>query len=1317
MIKDFDAIRIKLASPEEIMSWSRGEVTNAETINYRTFRAEVDGLMDERIFGPTKDYECFCGKYKKIRYKGIICDRCGVEVTTKRVRRERMGHIKLVSPVTHVWFSHGVPNKLAMILDVPQKKLETVIYYARYLITSVDEAGKEDALNRLDGIKAEEVKNLDTDLEERIKALKADFEEQRKQLKKEVKDKKKLGVQEERLQAAERKEAALVKSANNQKHKTLDDKFDELKTLIQSIEVGFTISEEENLDLEGYDLLFYSAGMGADAVRALLQTIDLKKEIADLEEIIATTKSEIKKNRATQRKKLFKGMDQAEVEPEWIVMDVVPVLPPDLRPIIQLPGGRFATSDLNDLYRRCINRNNRLKRLVQLGAPEVILRNEKRMLQESVDALIDNSHRPGAPTLNSRSMPYKSLSDQLRGKQGRFRQNLLGKRVDYSGRAVISPGPELRYDQCGLPKNVALELFKPFIIRELIARGLASNPARARLLFNEKHPEVWDILDEVSKDRPVLLNRAPTLHKQSIVAFFPKLIEGNAIQLHPMMCKGYNADFDGDQMAVHLPLSQAAVEETKNRMFAPSNMLSMANGEPIMEASKDMAMGVYSLTFMEGEPSDAKHAFASIDEALTRYHMQSVSLYEPVRIVMNGELITTTIGRIIFNDALPEGYRYVNDTQNKKSIAKIASDIFNRIGRTEAITALDNIKNLGFKFGGLSGFSVSMGEFDFGADKEVEEMLDGYREKEDALIVDYYDGLITQDELSRLSREEWMETYEGKGGIWERVWDKAVEKPNNLTHLNSSGAVPVASWVKNITGVRGTVTDVDGKMVDLPLMGNYRRGLNNFEYFVAARQTRKSFADVALRTADSGYLTRRLVDVAQDVVVREVEPTGEGIYLERDAKRAQPFASRIKGRYLAEDIADPTTGEMLATAGDPIDVDLSEKIDANENIERVKVYSPLTSSVIRGLSVKDYGFDFGTGEPIRLGEAVGIVAAQAMGEPTTQLTLKSKSDARAGGDVTQGLPRVEELLEVRTPKAKALIAEIGGTAKIVEQEDGFIIRISSTKKMRKTHTLEEGDRTMVKRGDKVKSGAVLIMKKDDTEVRAEYAGKIELADNKLFLLIDREIEAEYEVENRISIMVEDGQEVEVGSQITYGSVDPKELAIYAGIEKAQRYIIEELQAVYAVYGIPVDDVHLELIVRQMSRFGQVTSGGDSDYLAGEYVDSGILDEENAQLAANGKQQVAYERVLLGLTNASLRTESFLSAASFEQQVRVLTDASLIGKVDYLRGLKENVIIGRPVPIGDVFMKQRRGEDSSVDFSMGLEPVEAQEDSADSVNKN
>jgi len=697
---------------------------------------------------------------------------------------------------------------------------------------------------------------------------------------------------------------------------------------------------------------------------------------------------------------------------------------------------------------------------------------------------------------------------------------------------------------------------------------------------------------------------------------------------------------------------------------------------------------------------------------LTKYHLHEVSLYEPVKLLKHGEILTTTVGRVIYNQELPEEYPFVNETQSKKSIAKIASDIFNKHGRTAAIEALDGIKNLGFKFGGYSGFSISMGEFDFGADDIVAEKIEGFRLKEDELISDYYDGLITQDELARLQREEWLNTYEGEGGIWDLVWKKAVENPNNLTHLNASGAVPVASWVKNITGVRGTVTDTEGHMVDLPLMGNYRKGLNNFEYFVAARQTRKSFADVALRTADSGYLTRRLVDVAQDVVVREVESTGEGIYLERSAKRSQSFGQRVKGRFLAENITDPATGEVIAKKDDPVTVELADVIDANENIERVKVNSPLTSNVIRGLSVMDYGFDFGTGEAVRLGEAVGIVAAQAMGEPTTQLTLKSKSDARAGGDVTQGLPRVEELLEVRTPKAKAIISDIDGKIKVVENDDGLILRVSSTKKMRKTYKVEDGDKTMVKRGAKVKKGDVLVTQKGDKEVHAEYDGKIELADDKVFLLIDREIESEFDIESRISLMVEDGQEVVTGQQLTHGSVDPKELAAYAGIVAAQKYIIEGVQAVYTVYGIPVDDVHLELIARQMSRFGQITDGGDSNHLPGEFKDIREIKAENIELKEAGKKQVGFEQVLLGLTNAALRTESFLSAASFEQQVRVLTDASLIGKVDNLRGLKENVIIGRPVPIGDVYARQAAGEGQTVDFSMGLEPVEEREEEAE-----
>lgn len=1302
MIKDFQALRIKLASPEDVLSWSYGEVTKAETINYRTFRPEVDGLMDEKIFGPTKDFECFCGKYKKIRYKGIVCDRCGVEVTHKRVRRERMGHIRLVSPVTHVWFAHGVPNRLSLVLEIPQKKLETVIYYARYLVTEVEEGKRTDSLAQLETAKADELSFLENELNEKLAEVDAKLADEEKQLRKEQKDEKKLGVQLERLQAAQRKEVAHLKSAYNQKRENLEEKFEKIEELVNSVNVGFTLSEEEFRNMSDYGIDFFVADMGAPAIKNLLTKLNLDTEVKKLEEEIATTKSAGRKLRAIQRVRVLKGMLRAGVKPEWIVIEVLPVLPPDLRPIIQLPGGRFATSDSNDLYRRVINRNNRLKRLMELGAPQVILRNERRMLQEAVDALLDNSHRPGSPTLNARGLPYKSLADQLRGKQGRFRQNLLGKRVDYSGRAVIVPGPELNFYQCGLPKTIALELFRPFVMREMIARGIATNPARAKQLFEEKIPEVWDILEEVSKNRPVLLNRAPTLHKQSIVAFYPVLIEGNSIQLHPMMCKGYNADFDGDQMAVHLPLSAQAVEEVKERMMASANMLSSASGEPMVNTEKDMSVGVYFLTYMDAAPETATHAFGSFDEAMSRYNLGDIRLYEPIKLrVKNGELVTTTIGRAIFNNALPENYRYINETLNQKGIQKISADIANHYGRVVAIEVLDKVKTLGFRHVTRNGFSIGVSEFQFNAEELLNEYLEKYQQTENELLQGYYEGLMNDEELRNKMTQAWTEVADA---ISAETWKRASQNASsNLVHLNNSGATPVASWVKNISGVRGYVTDISGKVVSLPLMGNYRTGLNNFEYFASAKNTRKSYADVALRTADSGYLTRRLVDVAQNLVIQTDDcGTEEGITMKRSDARTANFAERIKGRVLAQDIADPKTGEVLAKRNEMLTVDSAKAIAAVEDIAEIVVRSPMTCKYPHGICAKCYGIDLGTNEEVRLGQAIGIIAAQSIGEPSTQLTLKNKSDARARGDITQGFPRIEELFELRTPRAKAAIADVDGNVTIIENESDVTIRISSVKKLRRSFEVAEQDQVMVKRLAKVKKGDILMKKADGTEVKAEHEGKIEIADNKLYLLIEKEVESEVTAANIRDVLVQNGEYVEVGRQLTYGSIDPKELAIYTDVPTSQRYIINELQAVYSSYGIGVDDIHLEVIVQQMGRFGVIVEGGDSvEMLPSEYADVLDIEAENKRLAEEGKRLVSFERTILGLTGAALRTESFLSAASFEQQVRVLTDAALIGKIDYLRGLKENVIIGRPVPIGNVLLQRKQGEMvGNIDLSLG-----------------
>jgi len=1302
MIRDFQALRIKLASPEDVLSWSYGEVTKAETINYRTFRPEVDGLMDEKIFGPTKDFECFCGKYKKIRYKGIVCDRCGVEVTHKRVRRERMGHIRLVTPVTHVWFAHGVPNRLALVLDVPQKKLETVIYYARYLVTEIDESKREEALKQLETVKADEATYLGTELNEKIAELDTKFADEEKIVRKEHKDEKKLGIQLERSEATKRKEAAHIKSAFNQKTENLDEKFEKIEELAKDLTVGSTLSEEEFRNLTDYGVDFFVADMGAPAIKNLLSQLDLEVVIKGLEHEVATTKSAGRKVRAIQRLRVLKGMWRAGVKPEWIVMEALPVLPPDLRPIIQLPGGRFATADLNDLYRRTINRNNRLKRLIELGAPQVILRNERRMLQEAVDALLDNSHRPGSPTLNGRGLPYKSLADQLRGKQGRFRQNLLGKRVDYSGRAVIVPGPELNFYQCGLPKTIALELFRPFVMREMIATGLAANPARAKQLFEEKVPEVWDILEQVSKNRPVLLNRAPTLHKQSIVGFYPILIEGNSIQLHPMMCKGFNADFDGDQMAVHLPLSQQAVEEVKERMMAPANMLSSASGEPMINTEKDMAVGVYFLTNMQGEPSEAKRAFGSFDEAMSRYQLGDITLYEPIKLIAKGgQLITTTIGRAIFNNALPVGYEFINENLSVKRVQKISADVTNKYGRVAAVEMLDQIKTLGFRYVTQNGYSIGVSEFQFNAEQLVADYLAQFQATEVELMEKFYEGYMTSDELRTKLNEAWMKIADA---ISAETWKRAKEvKNSNLVHLDNSGATPVATWVKNISGVKGYVTDINGKQVSLPLMGNYRKGLNNFEYFASAKNTRKSYADVALRTADSGYLTRRLVDVAQNLVVQlEDCGTEEFITMKRADARTANFADRIKGRVLAKDLVHPKTGEVILKRNDHISVDQSRQIADIEEVVELALRSPLICAHPHGVCVKCYGIDLGTNETVQIGQAVGVIAAQSIGEPTTQLTLKNKSDARARGDITQGFPRVEELFELRTPKAKAAIADIEGNIQIIENEADVTLRISSVKKLRRSFNVTDQDQVLVKRLQTVKKGELLLTQADGTEIKAEHEGKIETAEGKLYLLIEKEVESEILIGNIRDVLIKNGEFVSVGQQLTYGSIDPKELADYTDVPTAQRYLINELQAVYAAYGIAIDDVHLETIVQQMGRYGVITDGGESiEMLASDYADILDIEIENAKLASEGKRAVQFERTILGLTGASLKTESFLSAASFEQQVRVLTDAALIGKVDHLRGLKENVIIGRPVPIGNVLIQRLSGESvQNIDLSLG-----------------
>ncbi|MCS7317177.1 MAG: DNA-directed RNA polymerase subunit beta' [Candidatus Dojkabacteria bacterium] len=1285
MLKDFSAIKISIASPEDILAWSYGEVKKAETINYRTLRPEPGGLMAEEIFGPTKDYQCYCGKYKRVRYKGIVCDRCGVEVTHKRVRRHRMGHIKLAAPVCHVWFSHGVPNRLSTILDIPQKQLEMVIYYARYIVTSINEEQRKEYLKALPNYKQNEYVKLQNEHELKLKEIEEMSYKDLLEIKKTISDQAKVNMQIERHNNALKQEKAKLKLMFDQKIASLEKKFVDLKKLIELMQVGSTLSEEEYNTFENYGICFFDAGMGAEAIKKLLENLDLSLEIQKLEFALKESKSDVKKSKIIQRLKILKRMFVSNIKPSWLVLDVLPVIPPDIRPIVQLPGGRFATYDLNDLYRRVINRNNRLKRLISLGAPEIILRNEKRMLQEAVDSLFDNQHKPGTPSLNSRQMPFKSLSDMLRGKYGRFRQNLLGKRVDYSGNAVIVSGPELNFNQCGIPKVIALEIFKPFVIRELISKGIASNPAKAKVLFEQKIPEVWDILEEVSKNRPVLLNRAPTLHKQSILAFYPVLIEGNAIRIHPMVCAGFNADFDGDQMAVYLPLTDEAVQEAKERMFPSKNVLNLRDGSPIVNVEKDMALGIYLLTYMENI-QEITNVYHTTNEVLVEYELGRIGLNTPVKVLVDGKLISTTPGRIIFNMILPKDMGFINKDMTKSDIEKLTLEIFSKFGNEKAIQTLDLIKELGFKYACKTGFSVSMQDFRFENRLIIEKLLQEFSQKENELYTLFAEGFATENELRWKNRDLWLE-YSEK--IKEEVWLKAKKECLDLVKLNNSGALSVKEWLESISAVKGFVTDASGNIVELPLQGNFEKGFNNFEYFVSAKGARKGFTDVALRTADSGYLTRRLVDVAQDVITNEIDcNTNDGIYLYRSDDRTMGFMDRIKGRFVCEDVINPITNEVIVRRSEVITKEKAQIIHSIEGIDKIKVRSPITCKKAHGICTRCYGYDNGTGQVIDIGEAVGIIAAHSIGERTTQFTLQSKSSARASkADVTQGVPRVEELLEVRTPVSKAILSPTDGTVNIVETKKGRMLRVvSKPENIVRSFNIDDDIVLNVADGQEVKKGT-LLFKKDKKRIIADCDSRIQIKDDKLWIISTTSQEFEYLINDDVKLLVEDEEIVSKGQQLTVGTIDPKELMKLKGIEAAQKYIIDELQKVYGRYRFKVDDRHFEVILRQMFRYCLVTDSGDSqNYFYGDYVDYLDVLAENSYLEAQGKKTIKYERTLMGITSAALRTESFLAAASFEQQVRVLTEAALMGKVDYLRGLKENVIIGKPVPLGNVLKR-------------------------------
>jgi DNA-directed RNA polymerase subunit beta' len=1220
-LTDFKSLVIRLASPEEIRKWSRGEILKPETINYRTLKPEKDGLFDERIFGPTKDWECYCGKYKRIRYKGVVCDKCGVEVTQSRVRRERMGHLNLASPVVHVWFFKGAPSKISLLLDVPPRAIEQVIYFARYLVLSVEDKKKKEAVKRLEGSRKERTDEISGIYQEKNAQLVDKSKEEKEKVKNKVKNREQLTLAINEIDLNLRKEETALAEKEKSTLDRTNELFDNLVSTVSSLKPLSILTEEEFDELVIHQATdFFEAKMGAGALLSALETVNLEELTAqlreDIQEIKGTSARYVK---LAKRLKIVDGMRRAKIDPTWTILRVVPVLPPDLRPMVQLSGGRFATSDLNDLYRRVINRNNRLKHLISLGAPEIILRNEKRMLQESVDSLIDASQRKATRRGRGRQ-PLRSLSDMLKGKQGRFRQNLLGKRVDYSGRSVIIVGPELKLNQCGLPKEMALEMFKPFVLREMISRGIAPNVKSAKNMLERKPSEVFDILEEITKDHPVLLNRAPTLHKLSIQAFYPVLIEGSAIRIHPAICSGFNADFDGDQMAVHVPLSKKAIEEAKNLMLPQHNLLRPADGTPIATpASKEMALGIYYLTSEDPRIKPSEATFADAEEVIFAYQTDNLELRQKVAVRINGKLIDTTVGRVIFNEKLPAEFTFVNESITSTTIKQLFTQAYVEQDREKVVEMIDAVKELGFMAGTISG--LSFGIFDAKVSPEKGKLLREADKKVSEHESNFEQGLITAEEKRRLSQEVWIEVTEE---LADKTWEILDETSPIRLVINAKVGRTSRDQVKQLAAIRGLIVDPLGKIVELPIKSNFREGLSIFEYVASSRGSRKGLTDTALKTADAGYLTRRLVDVAHDVLIRLKDCKAKEGFAVKRVPRKNFFGARISGRIAAENVKDDK-GNLLVSRGDFIDEGKAVEIEKSE-VDEVVIRSPLSCTSRYGICATCYGWDLSDQKMVELGTPVGVVAAQSIGEPGTQLTLKTKhSGGIVGVDVTQGLPRVEELFEARTPKILAPLSEISGKVQVVETDEGWKVTISSVATKPK-------------------------------EVR------------------------EYLIPKTIKLTVEDKQLIDAGAPLASGSLDIKEILSIKGLKAAQEYLVNEVQKVYESQGIPINDKHFEVIVRKMSDEVRIETSGDTPLLPGELVDKASFEEENEKVLAAGGEPASAQQVVLGITRRALFTESWLSAASFEQTTDVLTNAALLGKEDKLIGLKENVIIGRLIPV-------------------------------------
>ena len=1396
---NFNAIRISIASPEQILNWSHGEVTKPETINYRTLRPEKDGLFCERLFGPTKDWECFCGKYKRIRYRGVVCDRCGVEVTRAKVRRERMGHIRLAAPVAHIWFSKTNPSRLGLLLDLSPRNLERVLYFAQHIIVSVDEDARQEA------IEAEQLK-YDLDIEKRREVAAdrlAELNVELLRLTGGVRPETNNPAEEFAPEGGEPVPELLavqqqIDAVNNQLATDEAELASQLKLVmddINDIQKMRLLAESRYREQNERFPDVFVAGMGAEAILAILRDVDLEalrdQLITDMHSTSGQRRQKaIKRLRVVESFRQSGGRDGGHSEGtrvEDMILTVMPVLPPELRPMVQLDGGRFATSDLNDLYRRVINRNNRLKRLMSLGAPEIIIRNEKRMLQEAVDALIDNGRR-GRPIQGSHNHKLKSLSDLLRGKQGRFRQNLLGKRVDYSGRSVIVVGPELKMNECGLPRRMALELFKPFVMHRLVVLGIAPNIKNAKRMVERARGEVWDILEDVIKNRPVLLNRAPTLHRLGIQAFMPVLIDGHAIQIHPLVCSAFNADFDGDQMAVHVPLSRMAVLEAQEAMLSTHNMLSPASGDPLVAPTLDMVMGCFYLTEVKRDDRIDKQdrRFRDISEARDAYDSGVIDLHTPIHVrhLRGGSDAwhETTLGRLTFNEILPDKFVY-NDTlpedvrtQNKlidrNALNDLTSELYRLLTNDETAEVLDSIKTLGFRYATWSGTTIAINDIQVSRDKD--EVLEEADRKIARYNDDYQMGLISEDELYSMTIEAWAEASSETAGLVRKDIEGYNEKYGSLglggNQLNDydalgyggigvmalSGAKGNTSQINQMAGMRGLMNRPRGRIIELPVKSSFREGLTALEYFISTHGARKGLTDTALNTANSGYLTRRLIDIAQEVIIQDDDCGTADVYnipLLAGDERTDKLNDRIKGRFAAETIAAPQTGEVLVSRNELIDLPIAKQIEEAyiaavdaAAIERedavIPVRSPLTCEAPRGVCRKCYGWLPATAKPVEIGQAVGIIAAQSIGEPGTQLTMRTFHTGGVANvsDITVGLPRVEELFEARVPKGAALLADIDGGVEIQATEDSRILRVVYSEDFREEYPLPEGAEALVEEGDIVEPGMILasvpsreryalpegaeVMVDDGEEVTpemmlasapnadgdsapvavtAENAGRVEVSGDAITVVsagepilatvggrvevaedcisvIWEDVETrEHVIPGAADLLVSDGGSVIAGDPLTRGPKNPHDILRILGKDDLQSHLVDQVQAVYQSQGVGIHDKHIEIILRQMLRRVQVKEPGDTEFIPGEVVDKFAFQEQVAKVLAEGGEPATADQVLLGVTRASLRTDSFLSAASFQETTRVLTEAAVRGQQDYLLGLKENVIIGRLIP--------------------------------------